>query len=153
MATISTLASSKEVDIFSDALNHACLIDGCRLAARQGARLHVYRHLDYSHLKQLLDRAVAAKEGGRLLVITESVFSMDGDVADLSVCPLVHSCTCGQHAANTFLFNCSERCRNSALAVANVTGVADQVIAVVLLQQDSRFKCIWRTSVLECWMH
>ena len=40
--------------MFSDALNHASIIDGARLAVRQGARLHVYRHSDMRHLEDLL---------------------------------------------------------------------------------------------------
>lgn len=68
--------------IFSDALNHACLIDGARLAVRQGCQLHVYRHRDTAHLSQLL-RACA--RGVRKLVVTDGVFSMDGTLADLPV--------------------------------------------------------------------
>lgn len=71
-----------DVDIFSDALNHACLIDGARLAVRQGCRLQVYRHRDYAHLAQLLH---ASGGGRRKLVVSDGVFSMDGTVADLPV--------------------------------------------------------------------
>ncbi len=42
--------------IFSDALNHASIIDGARLAQRAGAMLHVYRHSDMRHLEELLLR-------------------------------------------------------------------------------------------------
>jgi Aminotransferase class I and II len=52
--TISALAGGGGCHIFSDALNHASIIDGARLAVRQGARLHVYRHSDMQHLEQLL---------------------------------------------------------------------------------------------------
>jgi 8-amino-7-oxononanoate synthase len=64
--------------VFSDELNHASIIDGCK-ASR--ARIVVYRHLDYEHLRQCLRRH--GGEGQRLIV-TDSVFSMDGDVAPLS---------------------------------------------------------------------
>ena len=63
--------------VFSDELNHASLIDGCRLS---GASIHVYRHRDTSHLAELLQ---AASGAGRRLIVTDSVFSMNGDVAPL----------------------------------------------------------------------
>jgi 8-amino-7-oxononanoate synthase len=63
--------------IFSDALNHACLIDGARLSK---AELHVHPHNDLA----ALDVALAAARGARRrLVITDAVFSMDGDLAPL----------------------------------------------------------------------
>jgi len=63
--------------IFSDQLNHASLVDGCRLSH---ARIHIYRHADVAHLAELL-RACDAP--GRRIVITDAVFSMDGDLAPL----------------------------------------------------------------------
>lgn len=65
--------------VFSDRLNHASLIDGCRLSR---ARVHVYEHLDCGHVEQLLRSHRAA--GETALLITESLFSMDGDVAPLT---------------------------------------------------------------------
>jgi 8-amino-7-oxononanoate synthase len=64
--------------IFSDELNHASLIDGIRLS---GARKEIYPHLDLN----ALERALRAHESEacRTLIVTESVFSMDGDVADV----------------------------------------------------------------------
>jgi len=61
--------------VFSDELNHASIIDGARLAARAGAGVRVYRHNDLAHLERLL---VACPPGRRRLVITDSLFSMDG---------------------------------------------------------------------------
>jgi 8-amino-7-oxononanoate synthase len=63
--------------ILSDELNHASLVDGARLSR---AELRVYGHLDLGHLERLL----AAPFAGRTLVATESVFSMDGDLAPLA---------------------------------------------------------------------
>jgi 8-amino-7-oxononanoate synthase len=77
LALVSTLAGPDDA-IFSDALNHASLIDGCRLSR---AAVHVYRHADAEHLESLLHR-----EGGRArrrLIVSDSVFSMDGDLAPL----------------------------------------------------------------------
>lgn len=74
LGVITTLGAA-DVTLFSDELNHASIIDGCRLSK---ARTIVYRHLDLDHLQQLLRQAA-----GRKIVITESVFSMDGDRAPL----------------------------------------------------------------------
>jgi 8-amino-7-oxononanoate synthase len=74
MGVLATLGGA-DVTLFSDELNHASIIDGCRLAK---ARTVVYRHLDLDHLQQLLRQTI-----GRKIVVTESVFSMDGDCAPL----------------------------------------------------------------------
>ena len=62
--------------VFSDALNHACLIDGARLSR---AHIHRYPHADLA----ALDTALTSSPARRKLVITDAVFSMDGDVADI----------------------------------------------------------------------
>jgi 8-amino-7-oxononanoate synthase len=62
--------------IFSDALNHACLIDGARLSR---AKIHRYAHADLDALEDELSRS----EAPRKLVISDAVFSMDGDSADI----------------------------------------------------------------------
>ena len=74
--------SSPSVSIFSDALNHASIVDGARLAARgAGAALQIYPHGDL----QALDAALAAAPPShRKLIVSDSLFSMDGDYADVA---------------------------------------------------------------------
>ncbi|HEX8947327.1 MAG TPA: 8-amino-7-oxononanoate synthase [Dissulfurispiraceae bacterium] len=62
--------------IFSDELNHASIIDGCRLSR---ARTVVFRHRDVSHLSELMKR----EKGRRRIIVTDTVFSMDGDIAPI----------------------------------------------------------------------
>jgi len=76
-ATIAALAGSDDT-IFSDERNHASLIDGCRLAR---SRIVVYPHRDVAALDRLLDAAGACR---RRLIVTDTLFSMDGTVAPLA---------------------------------------------------------------------
>jgi glycine C-acetyltransferase/8-amino-7-oxononanoate synthase len=113
LGTIGALAGPGDT-IFSDALNHASIVDGCR-AAR--ARIVVYRHLDVEHLEECLRREVEgdnsddgdgeqrvqrdgprrgdgerAGPSRRRVIVTDSVFSMDGDVAPLrEIARLAHA--------------------------------------------------------------
>jgi len=63
-----------EVRVLSDQLNHASIIDGCRLSRSQ---LSIYRHCDMAHLSALLEMDAATPT----IVVTDTVFSMDGDAA------------------------------------------------------------------------
>ncbi|CAH9121619.1 unnamed protein product [Cuscuta epithymum] len=75
-----SLLDEDRVAIFSDSLNHASIIDGVRLAEKQkGVVVYVYRHCDMSHLNELLSSCRMKKK----VVITDSLFSMDGDIAPM----------------------------------------------------------------------
>ena len=72
--------------ILSDELNHACIIDGIKLATviKKGVRKGVYRHSDLGDLRDKLKAALDDKEiTGQIWVVTDGVFSMEGDIADL----------------------------------------------------------------------
>jgi len=73
---LSTLAGDGDV-ILSDSLNHASIIDGCRLSK---AKTLVYTHCDLNELEACLKQAASAR---RRLIVTETIFSMDGDEAPL----------------------------------------------------------------------
>jgi glycine C-acetyltransferase/8-amino-7-oxononanoate synthase len=66
--------------VYSDELNHASIIDGCRLS---GAEIVVYRHLDAEHLEWSLRQGARRDRGAGRLIVTDAVFSMDGDTAPL----------------------------------------------------------------------
>ena len=75
VGTVCALISSQDT-VFCDRLNHASLIDGCRLS---GARMRVFRHQELARLERELKKASV----GRRWIVTDSVFSMDGDLAPL----------------------------------------------------------------------
>jgi len=77
LGVLSTLGA-KTVRVLSDELNHASIIEGCRLSRGSPA---VYRHKDLDHLGELLGDA--ASDGSPALVVTDTVFSMDGDAVCL----------------------------------------------------------------------
>ncbi|MGZ4358907.1 MAG: aminotransferase class I/II-fold pyridoxal phosphate-dependent enzyme, partial [Gaiellaceae bacterium] len=76
LGVIAALAD-RDTAIFSDRLNHASIVDGVRLS---GAEAHRYRHRDVAQLEALLERSQAARK----LIVSDTVFSMDGDTAPLA---------------------------------------------------------------------
>jgi len=78
VGTIAAVVGKPDV-VYSDQLNHACLIDGARLS---GATTRIYSHNDIAALAALLDRD--AGQFRRSLIVTDGVFSMDGDLAPLA---------------------------------------------------------------------
>ena len=76
VGTISAIADKNTI-IFSDALNHASIIDGCRLSR---GTVKAYSHCDVDELKYLLKQV---NRNTRKLIVTDGVFSMDGDIAPL----------------------------------------------------------------------
>jgi 8-amino-7-oxononanoate synthase len=74
-SAISVIAEEGDI-IFSDEFNHASLIDGCRLSK---AKRIIYKHCDMNHLWNLIKK----EHGRKKIIVTDSVFSMDGDIAPL----------------------------------------------------------------------
>ncbi len=88
MANLGTITAlgGKNCVIFSDELNHASLIDGCRLS---GAEISIFKHNDIHDLEEKIE---LNKRVPRKIVITEGVFSMDGDFADVrKISSICHS--------------------------------------------------------------
>lgn len=79
MAAISAVMDQNDA-IFSDQLNHASIIDGCRLSK---AKIIAYDHSDMGDLKRKAKEAVESGKYRKIMVITDGVFSMDGDIAKL----------------------------------------------------------------------
>jgi len=76
LGVISALMDSQDV-VFSDALNHASIVDGCRLSR---AKVMIFPHNDLAALEDLLREEASA---GRRLIVVDGLYSMDGDVAPL----------------------------------------------------------------------
>ncbi len=87
LAVLSVVADDPEVLVISDQRNHASIIDGCRLGR---GRVAVARHNDIGHVDALL-----AAHDGPAVVVTDTVFSMDGDVAPIDELAGL----CGRHGA------------------------------------------------------
>jgi glycine C-acetyltransferase/8-amino-7-oxononanoate synthase len=116
--------------VFSDELNHASIVDGCRLSR---AEVVVYRHGDVEHLLWSMRRHGGRREAqGSRLIVTDSVFSMDGDVAPLEdLVELAQACGARlavdeAHAIGTF----GPQGRG-ALAQAGLEGEVDAIVGTL----------------------
>jgi glycine C-acetyltransferase/8-amino-7-oxononanoate synthase len=125
LGVIGALAGPGDV-IFSDELNHASIIDGCR-ASR--AEVIVYRHLDSDHL----ERCLQAHQGkGRRVIVTDSVFSMDGDVAPLAeIVELAHGHDARVVVDEAHATGALGEGGRGALAQARLQGKADVLIGTL----------------------
>jgi glycine C-acetyltransferase len=87
--TVSAILGKEDL-IVSDELNHASIIDGCRLSR---ATIKVFKHKDYADCERVLEET--KDWNGKKLLITDGVFSMDGDIADLpALCDLADRYNC-----------------------------------------------------------
>lgn len=75
-----TALADKQTTIFSDKLNHASIVDGCRLAKSNGCTVRRYRHVDMQHLQTLLEQ----DNNPRKIIVSDGVFSMDGNIAPVA---------------------------------------------------------------------
>jgi 8-amino-7-oxononanoate synthase len=122
--TIAALAQRGEV-VFSDELNHASIIDGCRLA---GAETFVYRHRDTEHLEWGLLRAA----GRASLIATDGVFSMDGDIAPLpELVDLARRHRCRLLVDEAHATGCIGPGGRGSVAAAGLSGEVDVIVGTL----------------------
>jgi 8-amino-7-oxononanoate synthase len=124
VGAIAALAGPGEV-VFSDQLNHASIVDGCRLAR---AETFVYRHGDVEHLAWGLREAA----GRGALIVTDGVFSMDGDVAPLAELALL----AGRHGCRLMVDEAHAtgalgRGGRGSVAAAGLSGEVDLVVGTL----------------------
>ncbi len=121
---IAALAGRGEV-VFSDELNHASIIDGCRLA---GAETFVYRHRDTEHLEWGLREA----SGRGALIVTDGVFSMDGDIAPLpELADLARRHGCRLLVDEAHATGCIGPGGRGSVAAAGVTDEVDVIVGTL----------------------
>jgi 8-amino-7-oxononanoate synthase len=122
--TIAALARRGQV-VLSDELNHASIIDGCRLA---GADTFVYRHRDTEHLAWGLRRA----SGRGALIVTDGVFSMDGDIAPLpELVDLAREHGCRLLVDEAHASGCIGPGGRGSVAAAGVTDEVDVIVGTL----------------------
>ncbi len=124
LGVVGALSRAGEL-VFSDALNHASIIDGCRLSR---ADTFVYRHNDVEHLAWGLKQAA----GRGSLIVTESVFSMDGDVAPLEeIAELARRFAVRVVVDEAHATGCLGPGGRGAVAEAGLEGVIDVVVGTL----------------------
>jgi 8-amino-7-oxononanoate synthase len=124
VGVVSALAGPGEV-VLSDELNHASIVDGCRLAR---AETFVYQHCDLDHLDWSLRKA----EGRASLIVTDSVFSMDGDVAPLpGIVELARRHKCRVVVDEAHGTGCMGPEGRGAVAEAGLEGEVDVVVGTL----------------------
>jgi 8-amino-7-oxononanoate synthase len=124
VGVISALAGRGEV-VLSDELNHASIIDGCRLSR---AETRVYDHCDLDHLEALLREC----DGRASVIVTDSVFSMDGDVAPLTgIVELAQRYDCRVVVDEAHGTGCVGPNGRGAVAEAGLEGEVDVVIGTL----------------------
>lgn len=127
LALLTTLAGPDDL-ILQDKLNHASLIDASRAS---GAQVRTFAHLDYARLEQLLQRKAneTAARNGRVFLVSDSVFSMDGDTADLpTLCDLAE-----RYGAHVIIDEAHGTgvLGETGAGLAELQGVGDRVFAMV----------------------
>ncbi len=124
VGVVSSLAGPGEV-VFSDELNHASIVDGCRLAR---AETFVYDHCDLDHLEWGLREA----SGRGAVIVTDSVFSMDGDVAPLAgLLELARRHGCRLVVDEAHATGCLGPDGRGAVAEAGLEGEVDVVVGTL----------------------
>jgi 8-amino-7-oxononanoate synthase len=124
VGVLSALAGPGEI-VLSDELNHASIVDGCRLAR---ADTRVYDHCDLDHLEHLLREA----DGRASVIVTDSVFSMDGDVAPLAgIVELAHRHDCRVVVDGAHGTGCVGPDGRGAVAEAGLEGEVDVVVGTL----------------------
>jgi 8-amino-7-oxononanoate synthase len=124
VGVLGAVAGAGEV-VFSDELNHASIIDGCRLSR---AETFVYRHCDLEHLAWGLEQAA----GRGAAIVTDSVFSMDGDIAPLEeIVDLAHEFGVRVVVDEAHATGCLGPGGRGAIAQAGLEGEVDVIIGTL----------------------
>ena len=115
--------------VFSDELNHASIVDGCRLSR---AEVVVYRHCDVEHLHWCLYHHRPREGQGRQLIVTDSIFSMDGDIAPLEeIAELAQAADARLIVDEAHAIGCVGPGGRGALSAAGLEGETDALLGTL----------------------